>query len=50
MNLFVMTLERWSDQEKLMTDGAIDPLRAPEGFGNVWMEMSEPFSGFIRNY
>lgn len=31
-------------------DGPINPSRAPEGFGNVWMEMFAPFSGFIRNY
>lgn len=31
-------------------DGPINPSKAPEGFGSVWMEMFAPFSGFIRNY
>lgn len=31
-------------------DGPINPSKAPEGFGNVWMEMFTSFSGFIRNY
>jgi len=48
MNLFVVTGK--VERSGKANDGPINPSKAPEGFGNVWMELFTSFSGFIRNY